>query len=141
MEYKFEDDKIILTWEDVERLVDRIVDNIDFPVKKIVGVSRGGLIPGVLLSHKLDVPFEPVLWQTRDGSECDIYVLVTSNDPETLVIDDLIDSGRTLHELKHYASDCKFGALFNKKDDIELDICGDNLYNVPNWIVFPWEKK
>ena len=32
------------------------IENID----KVVGISRGGLIPGVMLSHRLNAGFEPL---------------------------------------------------------------------------------
>ncbi len=50
-----------------------MVQNIAEQVKEkgwpqqVVALGRGGFIPGVHLSHLLDVPLVPLMWQTRDG--------------------------------------------------------------------------
>ncbi len=58
---------IHVTWNDIDELLDIVHEKIETPIDKIVGISRGGLIPGVMLSHRLGAGFEPLEWQTRDG--------------------------------------------------------------------------
>ena len=63
--YKME--KLIYTWEqqiaDTNLICEKIeADNFNPDV--IVGISRGGLIPGVMISHKLNIPFKPCLLYT-----------------------------------------------------------------------------
>ena len=51
--------KRYLNWEDVEDLIDILHSNIlesDFNIERIYGIPRGGLIPAVLLSHKMGIP-------------------------------------------------------------------------------------
>ena len=61
-------ERLYITWEDVDNLVDNLYYKLeDQGIDKVVGVARGGLIPGVMLSHKLNAGFEPLEWQTRDG--------------------------------------------------------------------------
>lgn len=36
----------------------------------IVGISRGGLIPAVMISHYLNIPMKPLQVSLRDGGEC-----------------------------------------------------------------------
>ena len=55
---------IIVSWQDIDEMVGTLYqklkgENID----KVVGISRGGLIPGIMLSHKLNAGFEPLEWQ------------------------------------------------------------------------------
>ena len=52
-------EKIFLTWDEVDELVDRIATRItnEFSnITHIYGIPRGGLIPAVMLSHKLGIP-------------------------------------------------------------------------------------
>jgi len=136
-----ENGNIDLSWKDIDVLVQRIADNIDFPVKKIIGIARGGLIPAVMLSNKLDIPMVPITWQTRDLEKYhDVESLIHNNEPDILIFDDMVDSGQTYLDLYEICPAAKFGALFNKKEEITLDICGEYMYNVPNWLIFPWEK-
>ena len=74
--------KIILNWENVGSLVHKICATIlkDYPnIDSIHGIKRGGLIPSVMISHQLGLPWT--------------YEIL----PNTLVVDDICDSGETLH--------------------------------------------
>ena len=80
MALKF-DNKIKLSWSDLEILVDKLCEKIPFEIPTIdsvTGIARGGLIPAVMVSHKLNLPY------------------VGAVGPNTLVIDDIADSGVTL---------------------------------------------
>ena len=60
--------KIFISWNDVDEMVFKLYKQLkDQDIDKVVGISRGGLIPGVMLSHWLGAGFEPLEWQTRDG--------------------------------------------------------------------------
>ena len=74
--------KSFLSWDDVEILVKKLCDKItrsNLDIKDIWGLPRGGLIPAVMVSHKLGIPM-------TKGT-------IT---PDTLIIDDICDSGVTL---------------------------------------------
>ena len=61
-------EKLFVTWDDINDMVFKLYKELkDENIDKVVGVSRGGLIPGVMLSHWLKAGFEPLEWQTRDG--------------------------------------------------------------------------
>jgi hypoxanthine phosphoribosyltransferase len=138
-----------ISWLQIENEVNKIANTIlskkdNFDV--VIGLSRGGLIPGVMLSHKLNLPFMPLVWQTRDGSKKDKKLLKQYNKETTLVIDDLIDSGKTFYEVIKVAPNVKYAALFDKQLSLNseyfsknLDYCGSLLYNDNRWLIFPWE--
>ena len=138
-----------ISWQQIENEVNKIANTIlskkdNFDV--VIGLSRGGLIPGVMLSHRLNLPFIPLVWQTRDGSKKDKKLLKQYNKETTLVIDDLIDSGKTFYEVIKVAPNVKYAALFDKQLSLNseyfsknLDYCGSLLYNDNRWLIFPWE--
>ena len=113
--------KRYISWEEVETLVNILHDNIlesGINLIQIYGIPRGGLIPAVMLSHKMDIP-------------------ITNNYFNNLVIDDICDSGETLKPFKsptavlHYKPHTSiieptFYACKFESDD---------------WIVYPWENK
>ena len=76
------DNKIYLSWDDVNDAVDDLCTKIRFDqvnIDSVHGIARGGLIPAVLISHKLDLPYTDVIL------------------PNTLVVDDIcLDSSITL---------------------------------------------
>ena len=58
---------------DVNQLCrDIVLDN--FKPDVIVGLSRGGLTPGVMMSHWLKKPFKPVKSALRDFPEWEDYL-------------------------------------------------------------------
>lgn len=88
----------------------------------IYPIPRGGLIPGVFLSHSLDLPI------------LDIYDVTE----KTLIVDDICDTGETLKKFKHnwkavMLGKCKGLGLTSKIifDNILIDDC---------WVEFFWEK-
>lgn len=140
-----------LSWFEVDELIDNMILDIvekDYTIEQVCGVSRGGLIPGVIISQRLGVPFVPLEWQNRDGKRKDEMKLIQTfrSHPNTLIVDDLIDSGTTyigiMDIVNNHCRNSKalFGTLLNKKEEIALDIVGCNVYNIENWIQFPWEK-
>ena len=56
-------EKLFYSWDEQIKDTNEICELIekdDFVPDVIVGISRGGLIPGVMISHKLNIPFKPV---------------------------------------------------------------------------------
>ena len=47
-------EKLYVTWEEINELVLKLYRELkDEDIDKVVGISRGGLIPGLMLSHWL----------------------------------------------------------------------------------------
>ena len=80
-------EKLVYTWEEQIADTNLICEKIDadeFKPDVIVGISRGGLIPGVMISHKLNIPFKPVHASTRDFPHWENY-LPKPNDSKVLI--------------------------------------------------------
>lgn len=132
-----------ITWQEVEDCVRTIVGKINFEgteIKTVVGLSRGGLVPGVMISHQLNAKFVPVVWQTRDDNVQWTNMIQTHNSEDVLIVDDLIDSGLTYEQIKVHAPKAKWAVMYNKRPDISVDFVAGNLYNDSRWLDFPWEK-
>ncbi len=97
------------------------------PFKGIYGVPRGGLIPAVYLSHKLNIP----LVRTLDS------VLSDSHGPY-LIVEDVVDTGKTLHRLSRFLTEeDRVAALIVKPwapQKPHFFAC-----ETTDWISFPWE--
>lgn len=137
------DDYIKLGWEDIDNIVTYLGSQIlKSEYKTILAVSRGGLIPGTLLSHKLKMPLQTVTWQTRDGGEKEVARLNNITEKyNCIVVDDLLDTGLTLQSMKdeclHPFGTC---AVLAKKETKLLDIVGRKMYNNEKSVYFPWEE-
>jgi hypoxanthine phosphoribosyltransferase len=85
------------SWEEMTRDVGSLCRGITidkFDPQVIVGLSRGGLTPGVMMSHWMKKPFKPVKAALRDFAEWEDY-LPRPTDKRVLIVDDICDSIRT----------------------------------------------
>ena len=113
--------KIYIEWSEVHELVNILCERIpiDAPLAdSIHGLPRGGLIPAVIISHQLDMPY------------------IDTINKNTLVIDDICDTGKTLnespgwmHAVLHYKPTANFTPICWGKEIGK------------EWIVYPWERE
>ena len=85
----------------------------------VYGVPRGGLCIAVALSHSLGIP---LLKEPKDNS---------------LIVDDIYDTGYTLEKIKHLKGSETYVWISKKKPTWW------NCYKYINdneWIIFPWEN-
>jgi len=65
--------KLILKDQELRKLISKLcrdIANSSWRPDYIVGISRGGLVPAVMISHYLNVPMKPLQVSLRDGGEC-----------------------------------------------------------------------
>ena len=143
--------KLWYSWEEMRRDVnvlarDIVLDNFD-PVV-IVGLSRGGLTPGVMLSHWFKKPFKSVASALRDFPEWEEY-LPRPTDKRVLIVDDICDSGETFHNMANHiikkanGVDVRFATLWwNNECDFEPKYYVRELAkdSTNTWVHFPWEQ-
>lgn len=133
-----------MSWQTFDLLTDQIAKNYkDKGIKKIVGLTRGGLPLAVKLSNMLNIPMEALHFQTRDGDRQDITTLLklarTYKKHELLFVDDICDSGKTILEIRKFYSDPMFTVLVSKIPEL-VDYTPETKFECENkWVVFPWE--
>ena len=117
------DNKIYLSWDDINDLVDTLCEKIitEQPnIDSVFGLKRGGLIPAVMVSHKLGLPWSDVML------------------PNTLVIDDICDTGLTLKNAVGV-----YTAVLHHKP--HTSCYTPNIYaqihKGDEFIYYPWERK
>ena len=146
-------DKQYFTMIQVRNALNQIADRMaedNWKPDVIMGINRGGCIPGVYLSHKLNIPHEVLDVRLRDHkAKPDLRVLekAFAFQKKILIIDDINDSGATFKYIEEnfgkHEERIKFAALIhNKPSKAKVDYHGYeiNKEEVPSWIVFPWEE-
>lgn len=119
----------------------------------LVGVGRGGLAPGVYLSHRMNLPLVSIDHSTRIapfGAEL-IAVLAarTRAGEQLLFVEDINDSGRTIGEIRGALAaegaidaNIRFAVLIDnalsaQRVDYRARTIDRSLHK--DWFIFPWE--
>lgn len=143
-----------VTWNEVDNLTKELANRLNKDdITVIIGIGRGGLVPAVILSHQLNVPLVPIMWQTRDGDyETNLSTIIKALHigDTILVVDDISDSGTTLSRvvgmLYSISADLNkklnitTAALFQKPESTFYVHDFGELVDSNSWQVFPWEN-
>jgi hypoxanthine phosphoribosyltransferase len=108
------------TWNEFDKGVEHIANKCKFlKFSGIYGIPRGGLCLAVALSHKLKIN------------------LISEPIKNSLIVDDIYETGITLKAFKHIEG-AMFFVLFSKVSPTWWNSVQISEKN--EWIVFPWEN-
>jgi hypoxanthine phosphoribosyltransferase len=149
--------RIFLTWEDVDRLIDRLVPQFNREFNAMVIITRGGMIPGGLMAEAMNithiltaaVDFPAEIGRDRQLFAWPEFIQFPSEDKligrSTLIVDDVWGSGRTITAVKNRVSSAggfpetcvlhfnPYRTLFgHSKPDYYADVTDAR-------IIYPWE--
>ena len=142
-----------VSWEELQWgakvLAERLLDFA--PWKGMVVVTRGGLVPAAIIARALDIRlietvcvigYDPDDYNPRQANETTILKSPAhiGNGDGWLVIDDLVDTGRTVAALRRLMPRAHFAAIYAKPlgrpliDTFVTEVTQDT------WIYLPWES-
>ena len=139
---------LTISWEqihsDARALAEKLINRKD--LKKIVCVTRGGLFPAAVLARELEIRWIDTIcvvgYDEEDrGSEASLLKVPETDGEGVLVVDDLVDSGRTGRIIRKLMPKAYFVTMYAKPkgqevvDDFVLPVDQDT------WILFPWEAE
>ena len=144
--------KIWYKWKEMRRDVNTLCREIlldKFDPDVIVGLSRGGLTPGVMMRHWMEKPFKSIKASLRDFPEWEDY-LPRKTDERVLIVDDICDSGETFHKIREHINerkengvDVRFATLWwNNECNFEPHYYVNEIAkdSTKTWIHFCWEN-
>jgi len=117
----------------------------------IIGISRGGLLPGIILSHKWNTPLGVVAtfsYKNRIRGKLtvsDLALPIYKKYKKVLIVDDLTDSGATMIRVKSLIKQ-RFPESYIYTATIHADpeLYEPDFYLVvkerEEWIVYPYES-
>jgi uncharacterized protein len=117
-------EKIYLDWQYVDDAIESLAHQIkssELNIEYIFGMPRGGLIPAVMLSHRLDIP---------------LFKTGMTLSSKILIIDDICDSGVTLHKYNVPTATIQYKESAMVKPDFYYSLAKND-----SWYYYPWELK
>ena len=146
------EDEIIISWVELHRdaryLSEVLHGKGDW--QGIIAVTRGGLIPAALVARELDIRLVDTICVTSYDSgaagaaaqvQSSVRVLkgVTGDGEGYLLIDDLVDTGRTAQAVRQLLPKAYFATLYAKPAGRAIvDTCVKE-FKQNKWIHFPWD--
>ncbi|MCW5197256.1 xanthine phosphoribosyltransferase [Buchnera aphidicola] len=113
--------KYSVTWYALQMYVKQLAYKLSSIRKwrSIVAVSRGGLIPAALLAQELNIRLvDTICIDSYNGQHYNKKVLVMKTSPidskYTLIVDDLVDTGRTAQIIRSMYPKSYFVTIFAK---------------------------
>jgi len=149
-------------WTDIEngcKYIARKIKNENPGIHYIVGITRGGLIPAVMISHLLKIPAVAVSYSSISGNGNDKFYNNVLPDIQStinqnrlindllriLIVDDICDSGKTIGDVSteylNRGHEVLTATLYYKEDGSGFtpDYSWQQIPKDLEWITFPWE--
>jgi xanthine phosphoribosyltransferase len=141
-----------VSWEELHRnakaLAWRLVDM--GPWTGLIGVTRGGLVPAAVVARELDIrvveTVSVVSYKSDDSNPGQTEEATIVKFPANvgdgagwLVVDDLVDTGRTAEILRRLLPKAHFAAVYAKPLGRPLVDTFITEVSQDTWIYFPWD--
>lgn len=115
--------------------------------RAVVAVTRGGLVPAMIVARELDIrTIDTISIKSYSKQEQGGLKVLKHPDPALmgdgegiLVIDDLVDSGRTLELIREMYPKAHFGTVYAKPKGKPMVQTYVTEVSQDTWIFFPWD--
>jgi len=140
-----------VSWEELHRnaraLSLRLLEK--GPWKGIIAITRGGLVPAAILAREMDIRLIDTICVTSyakgdDGTEArqgELQVLkgVEGDGEGMLLVDELVDTGKTARYVREMLPKAHFATLYAKPAGKPLVDTFITEVSQDTWIRFPWD--
>ncbi|WP_281745041.1 xanthine phosphoribosyltransferase [Thermanaerovibrio acidaminovorans] len=112
---------------------------------RLIAVARGGLVPAALMAQELQIKLVDTVCISSYTlkSQGDLTVLKRPDlegvDENCLIIDDLVDTGKTAQVVREMFPQAYFATVYAKPEGRPLVDKFVTEVSQNTWIIFPWE--
>ena len=136
-----------ISWEQLQRdaraLSWRLVDM--GPWRGIIAITRGGLVPAAIIARELDIRLIDTVciasYAGRDRGEIQVLKSVAGNGEGWLLVDDLVDTGKTAKVVREMIPKAHFTTVYAKPAGRPLVDTFMTEVSQDTWILFPWDSE
>jgi xanthine phosphoribosyltransferase len=146
------EDEIIVSWVELHRDARYLSERLHAkgPWKGIIAVTRGGLVPAALVARELDIRLVDTICVTnydagtagapaQQQGEVRVLKGVAGDGEGYLLIDDLVDTGRTAQAVRRLLPKAYFATLYAKPAGRAIVDTFVKEFKQAKWIHFPWD--
>jgi xanthine phosphoribosyltransferase len=136
-----------ISWEQLHRdskaLAWRLVDMK--PWKGIITITRGGMVPASIIARELEIRLVDTVcissYDFQEMGESKILKPVNIDDKDWLLVDDLVDTGRTAGIVRDMLPNAHFATVYAKPAGRPLVDTFITEVSQDTWILFPWDTE
>jgi xanthine phosphoribosyltransferase len=136
-----------ISWEQLHRdakaLAWRLLDMKTW--KGIIAITRGGLVPASIIARELEIRLvDTVCISSYDFKEMGDSKILKSVDIDGqgwLLVDDLVDTGRTARIVRDMLPKAHFATVYAKPEGRPLVDTFITEVSQDTWILFPWDTE
>ena len=137
-----------ISWDQLHRdaraLAWRLLDKDFF--RGIIAVTRGGLVPAAIIARELDIRLVDTIcvssydWQNQKG-EVKLLKGIEGDGEGWLIVDDLVDTGRTGKLIRELLPKAHFACVYAKPAGRPLVDTFITEVSQDTWSLFPWDAE
>jgi len=146
------EDEIIISWVELHRDARYLSEVLHAkgPWKGIIAITRGGLVPAALVARELDIRLVDTICVTnydagkaggpaQQQGQVKVLKGVAGDGEGYLLIDDLVDTGRTAQAVRSLLPKAHFATLYAKPAGRPIVDTFVKEFKQTKWIHFPWD--
>jgi len=137
-----------ISWDQLHRdskaLAWRLLNIARF--KGMIAITRGGMVPAAIIARELDIRLVDTIclssydWKDRKGA-VDTLKSFDGDGDGWLIIDDLVDTGRTAKVVRQIVPKAHFATVYAKPAGRPLVDTFITEVSQDTWILFPWDAE
>ena len=114
------------------------------PWQGIIAVTRGGLVPAAIVARELEIRLVDTVciasYAGRDRGEIEVLKSISGNGDGWLLVDDLVDTGKTARAVREMVPEAHFATVYAKPAGRPLVDTFMTEFSQDTWILFPWDS-
>ena len=136
-----------VSWEQLHRdakaLAWRLADM--GPWQSVVAITRGGLVPSAIIARELEIRMIDTVcvssYEHQSQGGVDIIKGIEGSGVGVLLIDDLVDTGRTAKSVREMLPEAHFATVYAKPEGRPMVDSFVTEVSQDTWIFFPWDTE
>ena len=136
-----------ISWDQLQRdaraLSWRLIEQ--GPWRGIIAITRGGLVPAAIIARELDIRLVDTVciasYSGRRQGETQVLKATTGDGEGWLLVDDLVDTGKTAKLVREMVPNAHFATIYAKPAGRPLVDTFMTEVSQDTWILFPWDSE
>jgi xanthine phosphoribosyltransferase len=134
-----------VSWDELHRTAKALAWRLigSGPWRGIIAITRGGLVPAAIVARELEIRLIDTVcitsYDEREHGKLSVLKRVEGDGEGWLIIDDLVDTGRTAKTVRDMLPKAHFATIYAKPAGRPLVDTFITEVSQDTWILFPWD--